>query len=200
MTNEDIKEGEVLSSGQSPKESKIVEHVEGGDMTKMTYLDRLRLSNDLSKITRTQVADVTRTMVEAQKQEMITRLTFDLDINKKRAFNQYMDNVDSLNNELLDKSNKMTKDLRETTGDALLALYDERDEMIAKIDARKLSDEDHKKEIDRMKRWLETAENEIEGKMELLKETHLKSLFETLKLFKDNALKESDIKGKTVLD
>ncbi len=200
MVNEDIKEGEVLSSGQSPKESKIVAHVEGKDMSKMGFLARYKLHGDLDTITRNQVTEVTKIMVEAQKQELVTRLTFDLDINKKRAFDQYMDKVGALNNELMDKSNKMARDLRETMADSLLRIYDERDEWITKIDARKLSDEDHKKEIDRMKKWLDAAEVEIEGKMDMLNRTHLESLSVTLQLLKDTAIKESDIKGKTVLD
>ncbi len=200
MTNEDIKEGEVLSSGQSPKESKIVAHVEGKDMKNMGFIARFKLHNTLDKITQKQVADVTQIMVEAQKQELVNRLTLDLDVNKKRAFNQYMDKVGSLDIELIDKSNRMAKDLRETMFDSLLKLHDEKNEMIAKIDARKLSDEDHKKEIDRMNRWLETAEQEIEGKAEMLKETHNESLTLTLKLLKETAIKEADIKGKTVLD
>ncbi len=177
------------------EKNKLAEHVNSNDMTKMGFFDKIKLGGDVSKVTRAQLAEVARTMVEKQKQEITHSLMLDLDVNKKRAYQQYLDNVGILNNDLIKRSTNMEEDLREILLNSIEKIYKEKDAWVSRIDALNLSDEDHKKEIDSMHEWIDLARDQVEGKVKLLIQTHSESIAATLQLLKDTA-----IKGEAALD
>ncbi len=197
MTNDNTKDGKDFETSSTKKEDKIAKYVEGTDITKMKIWDQFKLSGNLSKITRNQLSEIARSMVEKQKQEINHRLVLDLDINKKRAYKDYDENVKVLNSELIKRSNEMEKDLVRILRDATESIDSEREEWIKRIEARKLSSEAHKKETDRMNKWIDLLEQQAETKIEMLMKTHSESLQATLQLFKDTTLEGE---GKTVLD
>ncbi len=169
---------------QTGEKNKLAQHVNSNDMTKMGIFAKIKFDSDLGKIARTQLTEVARNMVEAQKQEITHSLMLDLDTNKKLAFSQYMQNVGILNKELVKRSTEMESDLQDILISSIEDIHKKKTEWIARIDALKLSDEDHKEEIDRMKKWIDIAKQQVDGKVELLIKTHSESIAATLKLLK----------------
>ncbi len=121
-------------------------------------------------------------------EEIMHRLTLDLDISKKRAFNQYLDNVGFLNTDLIKRSNELGERLHEILIDSIERIYKEKDVWIKKIESLNLSDEDHKKEMDRMHKRINLAEQQVEEKIELLMKMHNETLIAVLQLLKDTAI------------
>ena len=186
------KEGKTPTSIQTEEDNNLAKIADGNDMTKMGFFDKIKFGGDVSKITRTQLAEVARTMVEKQKQEITHSLMLDLDVNKKRAYQQYLDNVGILNNDLIKRSTNMEEDLREILLNSIEKIYKEKDAWVSRIDALKLSEEDHKKEMNSMNEWIDLARDQVEGKVRLLIQTHSESIKATLQLLKDTAIKGED--------
>ncbi len=179
------------------KNNKLADHINSNDMTKMGWLHTMKLNGAVGKVTSEKLAEIAKNMVEAQKQEITHHLMLNLDVNKKHAFNQYMEKVGYLNSDMIKRSNEMEKDLVRILRDVGESIENERNEWIKKIEGRKLSDEAHKKETDKMNKWIGILEQQAEVKIELLMKTHTESLQATLQFFKDTTL---DNKGKSVLD
>ncbi len=125
-------------------------------------------------------------------EKIMHRLMLDLDISKKRAYQQYLDNVGLLNTDLIKSSIELEERLRKILVDSLERIYKEKDVWIKKIDSLSLSDEDHKKEIDRMNKCIGLAEQQIEEKIKLLIKMHSESTAANLQLLNDVAAKSKD--------
>ncbi len=179
------KEEKVTETISDEKDNKLAKYVGEGDIAKLKWWDDIKLGSEVSRATRTQLAEVAQKMVEKQKQEITHRLMLDLDVNKKRAYQQYLDNVGILNNDLVKRSTEMEGELHDILVDSIEGIYKKKDEWIARINALKLSDEDHKEEIDRMNKWIDIAKQQVDGKVELLIETHSQSIAATLQLLKN---------------
>ena len=179
------------------KSNKLAEHINSNDMIKMGWLHKMKLNGAVGKVASEKLSEIARNMVEAQKQEITHHLMLNLDVNKKHAFNQYMEKVGYLNSDMIKRSNEMEKDLVRILRDVGESIEEERNQWVKKIEGRKLSDEAHKKETDKMNKWIGILEQQAEAKIELLMKTHTESLQATLQFFKDTTL---DNKGKSILD
>ena len=131
-------------------------------------------------------------MMEKQRAEIYQKLMLELDINKKRAYADYMEKVGHLNQELIEKSNRMERDLRDILREEIGQIYEEKNAWIAQIDGLKLSNEDHAEELNRMEEWISLAKGQVEGKVSTLVETHSTSLKVTLELLRDQAIGGDD--------
>ncbi len=121
-------------------------------------------------------------------EEIMHGLMLELDVSKKRAFNQYIEKVGLLNADLIKKSSQLEECWREILIDSIERIYKEKDVWTKKIDSLNLSDEDHKKEIDRMHKCIDLAEQQVEEKIKLLMKIHSESLVAVLQLFKNTAI------------
>ncbi len=125
-------------------------------------------------------------------EEIMHRLTLDLDISKKRAFSQYMDNVGLLNTDFIKRSIDLEERLRKILIDSIQKIHAGKDVWVKKIESLNLSDEDHKKEIDRMNKWIDSAHQQINEKVEFLIKTHSESIVATLQLLKETTIKSNN--------
>lgn len=169
-------------------------HVENTEL-KMGFWDQLRFNRKASELTAEKLGEITVAIVEKQRAEICQKLMLELDINKKIAYEEYMEKVGFLNKELIQKSNLMERDLRSILREELTAIYDEKNEWQKRIDELHLSNEDRSSEIARMNEWIDLAKGQVEGKISTLVETHSASLKVTLELLRDAA-----IDGREALD
>ena len=131
-------------------------------------------------------------MVEKQRAEIYQKLMLELDINKKRAYAEYMEKVGHLNQELIEKSNGMERDLRGILREEISQIYDEKAAWVQQIDGLGLSNDDRAEEMNRMEEWISLAKGQVEGKVSTLVETHSTSLKVTLELLRDEAIRGDD--------
>ena len=162
---------------------------------RMGILDQFRFNRRTSELTAEKLGQITATIVEKQRAEIYQKLMLELDINKKKAYQEYMEKVGFLNQELIQKSNLMERDLRTILRDELAAIYDEKASWLQQIDDLKLSNEDRAEELARLEEWISLAKGQAEGKISSLVETHSASLKVTLELLRDAA-----IDGREALD
>lgn len=151
---------------------------------------KIRLGRHTSARTADALAEVTATLVAKQRDEITHRLMLELDIDKKRAFQDYMATVGLLNQELLERSNAMERDLRRVMRMEIEAIYGEYEEWRAGIDRQSLSDAHRDAELARIEEWIQFAKGQIEGKVNTLIESHSASFKITLELLRDTALGE----------
>lgn len=169
----------------------LEKHVEGAEL-RVGLWDQFKLNRKSSEVTAQKLGEITITMVEKQRAEIYQKLMLELDINKKRAYAEYMDKVGFLNKDLIEKSNDMERDLRDILRDEIGQIYDEKSAWVKQIDDLKLSNEDREEEIARMEEWISLAKGQVEGKISTLVETHSTSLKVTLELLRDEAISADD--------
>lgn len=131
-------------------------------------------------------------LVKKQESEITQRLMLDLDMEKKKAFADYLRNVKSLNSELTLQSAEMERELRTALTDELGKIYAEQEEWLKKIDTWNLSPKDRDAELSRMEGWIELAKQQADGKIYLLIEKFSKALQETLELLESKAIRGDD--------
>lgn len=166
-------------------------HVKNTEL-RLGFWEQFKFNRKAAEVTAEKLGEITVTMVEKQKQEIYQKLMLELDINKKRAYAGYMDQVGSLNKELTEKSNQMERDLRDILRDEIGQIYDEKSAWEKQLGAMNLSNEDMQTERERLDRWIELAKDQVEGKVLTLVETHSASLEVTLKLLQDKAISGGD--------
>jgi len=172
----------------------LEKHVENTDL-KMGLWDKFRFNHRASELTAEKLGEITVTIVEKQRAEIHQKLMLELDINKKKAYQEYMGKVGFLNQELIQKSNSMERELRTILRGEITSIYDEKATWEKEIEGLDLSNEDRSQEIARMNEWIGLAKDQVEGKISTLVETHSASLKVTLELLRDTA-----IDGRTGLD
>lgn len=161
----------------------------------MNWWHRFRFNRQASELTAQKLGEITVTIVEKQRAEICQKLMLDLDIQKKRAYQEYMEKVGFLNKELVEKSNTMERELRDTLRAELSAIASERIAWLRSIEDASLPPTENEKAINRVEEWMAFAEGQVEGKISSLIETHSKSLQVTLELLRDRA-----IDGRSALD
>lgn len=179
----------------SAKAGKDLErHVQGQEL-RMGFWDQFKFNRKTSEITAQKLGEITVAMVEKQRDEIFQRLMLELDINKKRAYAEYMENVSHLNVDLVQKSNRMERDLRDLLREEVSQIYSEKNAWIKQIDDMKLSNEDRAREMGRMQDWIDLACDQADGKIQTLVATHSASLTVTLELLVNEAIKADDAIG-----
>jgi len=176
---------------RSKARNALLEQVENTEL-KMGMWDQFKFNRKTSEVTAQKLGEIAVTMVEKQRAEIYQKLMLELDINKKRAYAEYMEKVGSLNQELIEKSNGMERDLRDILREEISQIYDEKSAWVNQIDGLKLSNEDHAEEMARMEEWINLAKGQVEGKVSTLVETHSTSLKVTLELLRDEAIRGDD--------
>ncbi|WP_299751373.1 hypothetical protein [uncultured Tateyamaria sp.] len=176
---------------RSKSRNALLEHVENTEL-KMGLWDQFKFDRKTSAVASQKLGEIAVTMMEKQRAEIYQKLMLELDINKKRAYADYMEKVGHLNQELIEKSNRMERDLRDILREEIGQIYDEKNAWIAQIDGLKLSNEDHAEEVNRMEEWISLAKGQVEGKVSTLVETHSTSLKVTLELLRDQAIGGDD--------
>lgn len=176
---------------KSKSRNALTQHVENTEL-KLGFWDEFKFNRKASEVTAQKLGEITSTMVEKQRAEIFQKLMLELDINKKRAYADYMEKVGFLNRELIEKSNLMERDLRGILRDEISQIYDEKNAWLKQIDDLKLSDADHTEEINRMNEWIDLAKGQVEGKISTLVDTHSTSLKVTLELLRDEAIQGND--------
>ncbi len=182
------KEEKVITAISAEKDNGLAKQIDSENITQMGIWNKIKLHGEVGKVAREQLFEVAKALVEKQKQEITHHLMLDLDVNKKLAYQHYLDNVGVLNKDLIKRSTEMEGELLDILVDSTEDIFKRKDAWIAKIDALKLSDEDHKKEMDNMNEWIDLAKGQINGKVRLLIETHSESIRATLQLLKDTTL------------
>lgn len=155
---------------------------------KLGILNQFLYNREAGRAMREKLAQITVTIMEKQRAEIYQRLMLDLDINKKRAFQQYMEKVGFLNKELIQKSNDMERDLRDMLRQEITAIFEEKRDWEKQIEALNLTNAERDAEIERMERWIQFANDQVEGKLTTLVETHSSSLKVTLELLREQAI------------
>ena len=155
---------------------------------KLGFINKMLYQHDASKELRHKLSQISVTYMEKQRQEIYQRLMLDLDINKKKAFQEYMEKVGWLNRELIQKSNDMERDLRGMLRDEVAAIFKEKRDWEDQIDSINLSENERQEELNRMEEWINFARDQVEGKLSTLVETHSTSLKVTLELLRDAAI------------
>ena len=103
----------------------LEKHIEGTEL-RVGLWDQFKLNRKSSEVTAQKLGEITITMVEKQRAEIYQKLMLELDINKKRAYAEYMDKVGFLNKDLIEKSNGMERDLRDILREEIGQIYDEK--------------------------------------------------------------------------
>ena len=176
---------------RSKARNALMEHVENTEI-RMGFWDQLKFDRKTSAVASQKLGEIVVTMVEKQRAEIYQKLMLELDINKKRAYAEYMEKVGHLNQELIEKSNRMERDLRDILRDEISQIYAEKNAWVAQIDTLGLSNEDRAEEMKRMEEWINLAKGQVEGKVSTLVETHSTSLKVTLELLRDQAIGGDD--------
>jgi hypothetical protein len=169
-------------------------HVEDQHL-RMGFWDQFKFNRKASEITAEKLGEITIALVEKQRDEIFQKLMLELDINKKRTYAEYMENVGHLNKDLVLKSNRMERELRAVMLEELEQIYKEKEAWTKLIEGMNLSNEDRDHEMERMKDWINLARGQVDGKISTLIETHSASLKVTLELLKNEAIKANDALG-----
>ncbi|WP_227287149.1 hypothetical protein [Boseongicola sp. H5] len=176
---------------QSRAGTALMKHVAKTDL-RMGIWDQFKFDRKSSAVMAEKLGEIAVTMVEKQRAEIQQKLMLELDINKKRAYAEYMDKVGNLNQDLIEQSNLMERALRGILRREIGLIYSEKDEWVAQLDGLNLSNDDREKELRRMEEWIELAKGQVEGKVSTLVETHSTSLKLTLELLRDQAIRSDD--------
>jgi hypothetical protein len=169
-------------------------HVQNQEL-RMGFWDQFKFSRKASEITAEKLGEITIALVEKQRDEIFQKLMLELDINKKRTYAEYMENVGHLNKDLVLKSNRMERELRTVMREEIEQIYKEQEAWIKMIEGMNLSNEDRAHEMERIKDWIALACGQVDGKISTLVETHSASLKVTLELLKNEAIKADDALG-----
>lgn len=176
---------------RSKARNALLEQVENTEL-KMGLWDQFKFNRKTSEVTAQKLGEIAVTMVEKQRAEIYQKLMLELDINKKRAYADYMEKVGFLNRDLIEKSNQMERELRDILREEISQIYDEKAAWVKQIDDLKLSNDDKSEEIERMEEWINLAKGQVVGKISTLVETHSTSLKVTLELLRDEAIRGGD--------
>lgn len=152
------------------------------------FIQRMKLTSESRKQLREKLGQIGSAVMEKQREEIFQRLMLDLDINKKRAFKEYMEKVSHLNGDLVQKSNEMERNLRDTLWDEVELIFEEKRRREERLSRMNLTQDEHTAETERTNRWIDFALQQTEGKLNLLIETHSDSLSRTLQLLRDEAV------------
>ena len=176
----------------STKASRGLEkHLEETEL-RMGFWDQIKFNHETSQVLAQKLGEITVALVEKQRDEIVQKLMLELDINKKRAYAQYMEHVGHLNKELVQKSTLMERELREVMLEEVTQIYEEKAAWKKQIGDMNLSNEDRNYEMDKMEEWIKLARSQIDGKILTLVETHSTSLQVTLELLRDEAIRADD--------
>lgn len=159
----------------------------------MNFIDQFRHNRAASAEVRQKLSEIAATIVEKQKIEIAQKLMLELDINKKAAFQQYMDQVGTLNKLVVQKSNNMERDLRDILFEEIFAIRAEEKLRTDQIRALGLDQTAEDEEIKRLDDWMELAKGQVEGKISKLVETHSATLTVTLEVMKDAVFDGRDV-------
>lgn len=185
--NEVVVEPTSMPMVPSRGPSDLPSELENTDL-KLGFINKFLFRKEASHALRQKMAQISHTYMEKQRAEIVQRLMLDLDINKKKAFEEYMEKVGYLNRELIKKSNDMERDLRGMLREEVAAIFQEKRSWEEQIDSLGLSEDERQGELIRMNEWIEFARSQVEGKLSTLVETHSASLKVTLELLRDAAI------------
>jgi hypothetical protein len=182
----------AVPSARGHEKFNDLEKAKKGVSLRLGIWDHFQLSRRTSELTKEKLEEITQAELEKQKSEIVHRLMLDLDLSKKSAFKEYMDNVGILNAEVIASSSALERELRNTLRQEIYGIIMEKNSWEKQImDYQRdgiLVGKDFDQEIERMEEWMEIAKGNIDGKVRLTIKEHIKSLETTLKLLKDKMI------------
>lgn len=164
----------------------------GNTRMRMGFLDKFKFDRENSAVMREKLKEIASAMMERQKSEIVHGLMLDLDLAKKNAFVRYVEQVGAVDEQLLRASNAMEMALREMLSDEIFKSFELKDRWKKNLERLKSSGlanaAEYQEEVERMEKWIDTMKGNIEGKVELVIRSHIKSLQVTLELLRDKVV------------
>lgn len=143
-------------------------------------------------VLREKMGHIASAMLEAQKEDILHRLTLEVDLVKKKGFIVYQDQVTALNKMIIEKSEKISDEITETLQKGTMEIYRRKQswsEQTENMFKQGLLDEISKKtELERMGKWISQRLSSIDDKAELFLKSLEKTLGQTIKLLDQKAL------------
>ena len=143
-------------------------------------------------VLREKMGHIASVMLEAQKEDIIHRLTLEVDLRKKKGFIIYQDQVTALNKMIIEKSELISDEITEILQNGIMKIYKRKQAWSKQTEdmyTEGLLDEISKKtELERMAQKISERLYSIDEKAELFLKSLEKTLGQTLKLLDQKAL------------
>jgi hypothetical protein len=159
---------------------------------KLGLLEKIRFDRATQVELRKQLGEIFINVLEAQKQELLYRITIGLDEAKKKIFMEMLRNSAELEKEMTRLSTDIQEHLinfgldkgREILKNKKVKL----DNVAADLEAGVISEKDYHSEVSRIESWMNTQRDNVDGEIELKIRNHIAKVEHTLEIFKKREL------------
>ncbi|MGE3988795.1 hypothetical protein [Pseudorhodoplanes sp.] len=158
------------------------------------FLDRVRFDHRSKAEMRKQLGEIFINMLEKQKQEILYRLSLELDGAKKQAFAEYMRVSGKVEREIAQLSNEFEDQLIDfglEFGVQVRVQEETRKKRIsALLSSGQITKENYDKELDKVEQWCNIQRENLDAKITIILQNHATQIEKTLQLFKERKIGE----------
>lgn len=185
-----------LETAKVPEIISTERHVETR-RDKLGWIDRVRFDHSSKTELRKQMGEIFINMLEKQKQEILYRLSLELDDSKKKAFAEYMRESGKVEREIAHLSNEFENQLIDfglTFGVQVRVQEEDRKKRISDLLANgKITQENHNKEMAKVEEWSNIQRDNLDAKITIILRNHAAQIEKTLQLFKERKVGEPPV-------
>jgi len=159
---------------------------------RLGFINEHLYNRETGVVLREKMGQIASAMLEAQKEDILHRLTLEVDLIKKKGFIVYQNQVTELNKMLIDKSEEISDQITQMLQEGTMEIYKRKQSWTQQTEtmaAQGLLDEKSKQtEEVRMYKWIDCRLEAIDEKAKLCLKSLEETLSQTIKLLDQKAI------------